>query len=113
MARLWALGVVAGLGGAGAGGVPKVGPVRLVDAGPRAQDVDTAKLAAGDVEEVRERGPRGHVRLDEEGARLLRVGGAGRVLGDEPLGLGPEGEVGEDDVAVAGQEECREGEVDA
>lgn len=35
------------------------------------------------------------------------------MLGDELLGFGTQGEVGEDDIAVAGEQEAGKGEVDA
>lgn len=112
-----AVGVVPGLGGL-AGQVPEARPVRLVHAGARAQHVDVAKFAARDGEHVCERGPRRHVRLDKDGARppAGRRGArrfTGAVLGDQSLRLGSEAKVCEDDVAVARQEEGREGEVDA
>lgn len=101
--------VVAGLG-RGARRVPEVGPVRLVDAGAGAEDVEVAEGGERGREQVAQRRPRRHVRLVEGGAR--RLGGV-VVLADEVLGLGPQGDVGEDDVAVAGEEEAGEGEVDA
>lgn len=91
--------------------VPEVGPVRLVHARPRADDVEVAKGRERRREQLPQRRPRAHVRLDEEGA--WRPGRRRRVLVDEGLRFGPEGEVGEDDVAVAREEQAREGEVDA
>lgn len=107
--------VVFGLGRVGTGRMPEAGPVRLVDAGAGTHDVDVAEFLERDVEHVGEGGPRGHVRLDEDGARgLIRAAAAATVvLGEESLCFGPEAEVCEDDVAVAGEEEGGEGEVDA
>lgn len=104
--------VVLGLGRT-AGRVPEVGPVRLVDARARTHNVDVAERLERDVEHVRQRGPRRHVCLDEDGAGAACpfLGGVA-VLGDESLCLWPKAEVCEDDVAVAGEEKGGEGEVD-
>lgn len=90
--------------------VPEVGPVGLVDTGPWTDDVDGPELPDGHVEHVGQGRPRRHVRLGEDGPWAL-AGVA--VLCDELLGIGPEGEVCEDDIAAARQKQSCKGEVDS
>ena len=80
----------------------------LVDAGAGTDDVDGAEFPVCDTEHALQMLPVADVGPLEDG---FGGGGAG-VVGDEVLGFGPEGEVGEEDVAVFGEEGAGEGEVD-
>ena len=80
-------------------------------ASARAHDVDGAEGALGRVEGVLELCPGCHVAFFEDGSSVS-TGGAGRGGGvDEVLGFGPEGQVGDEDVAVFGDEYFGEAEV--
>lgn len=80
--------------------MPEVGGVGLVDACARTDDVEGGEGEQGGFEHVPEAGPGGYVCLEEDG-----FGGGGGVFGEEGLGFGAEGQVGEEDVASAGEEE--------
>lgn len=80
------------------GGEPEVRPVRLVDSGAGADDIEASEFAERSLEHPGESRPRGHVGFDEQGSRGFV---SGRVLGDELLGFGAEREVCDDDIAIA------------
>jgi hypothetical protein len=90
---------------------PEVTKGFLEYAGARAHDVDGAEGALGCVEGVLELCPGCHVAFFEDGSSTS-AGGAGRGGGvDEVLGFGPEGQVGDENVAAFGDEGFGEAEV--
>lgn len=90
--------------------MPEGGGGGLVDAGAGDDDVDGAAEVAGCGREERgERGPGRDVGFLEDG--FSEPGGWGGVGGHEGLGFRAEGQVREEDVAAAGEEERGEGEV--
>ena len=111
-----------------AGRQPEVCPVRFEDAGagadltcqfirPQVSSLDTERthyistpeLLVCLIEHIRQIIPDGHVRLDEYGACFAAI--FCRVLLYQLLRFVAQGEVGDKDVAVAGEEEFSEAEV--
>jgi hypothetical protein len=93
---------------------PEVAKGFLEYTGARAHDVDGAEGALGRVEGVLELRPGCHVAFfeDSSSASAGGAGGAGRGGGvDEVLGFGPEGQVGDKNVAAFGDEGFGEAEV--
>lgn len=74
---------------------------RFIDPRPRTDNIRAPKLLRRDGEHSLQLRPFSDVGLLENGAG---GGGGGGMGGDESAGFGAEGEVGEEDVAVAGEE---------
>ena len=90
---------------------PEVAKGFLEYASARAHDVDGAEGALSRVEGVLELCPGCHVAFFEDSSSVS-TGGAGRGGGvDKVLGFGPEGQVGDEDVAAFGDEGFGEAEV--
>lgn len=83
----------------------------FVDAGAGADDVRAPEFARGGGEHALQLIPFADVGRLEDGA--CGGGGAGGVGGEEGGGFGAEGEVGEEDVALVGEEGAGEMVVDA
>ena len=83
----------------------------LVDTGTWTDDIYASQLLACDMEHALQLLPVSNVGPLEDGfSGGLRMIG---VAGDELLGLGAKGQVGEEDVAFLVEESAREGEVDS
>ncbi len=89
------------------GRVPEIGPVRFEDAGAGTYDVSSAELLISYVKGVVEVGPFHDIGFDEHAA------GLSGVVVDEFLCFGTQAEVGDDDVAIVGEEEFGEAVIDA
>ena len=82
-----------------AGRIPKVGPMWFKDPGPRANNIDGAKLCLGCCEHVFEVRPRGYVCSEKQGFVWRRL-----VLLNQFFSLGSESDIGEQDISPALEE---------
>lgn len=84
---------------------------RLVNTGTRTDDIRASKLLIYNAKHTLQVLPIPDVRLleDRSSGGLRAVG----MTGHELLSFGAKGQVGEEDVALFGEESTREGEVDA
>jgi hypothetical protein len=89
--------------------MPEVGPVGLVYSRPWTEDVEVSESFEGKIEHFGKVGPRGHVCADVCSPTPVFT----LMFRNNILCLWPQLQIGEDDVAIAGEKKLRKGEIDA